>query len=162
MLRGTDIVTRPQGPFIDEVLLDYSDRHRRRVLLCGVGGIEFLLDLADVPDLREGDGITLTSGGMVRVTAADEPLMEVPCADAMLLARIAWHIGNRHLAVEIADGMLRLRADHVIAEMIERLGGALRYLSAPFNPEGGAYGKPAKAPPPGARNDIHVHGHNHG
>src|SRR5258708_2196891 len=114
MLRGTDIVTRPQGPFIDDVLLDYSDRHRRRVLLCGVRGIEFLLDLADVPDLRDGDGITLTSGGMVRVTAADEPLMEVPCADAMLLARIAWHIGNRHLAVEIADGMLRLRADHVI------------------------------------------------
>jgi urease accessory protein len=66
------------------------------------------------------------------------------------------------LAVEIGDGMLRLRADHVIAEMIERLGGDLRYLSAPFNPEGGAYGKPAKAPPTVARNDIHVHGHNHG
>ena len=162
MLRGTEIVTRPEGPFIDKVMLDYSDRHRRRILLRGVGGIEFLLDLADVPNLREGDGITLSSGGMVRVTAADEPLMEVRCADAMLLARIAWHIGNRHLAVEIADGMLRLRADHVIAEMIERLGGDLRYLSAPFNPEGGAYGKSAKVPPPGAQNDTHVHGHNYG
>jgi urease accessory protein len=157
MLRGTEIVTRPEGPFIDEVILDYSDRHRRRILLCGVGGIEFLLDLPDVPDLREGDGIVLSSGETVRVRAADEPLMEVRGADAMHLARIAWHVGNRHLAAEIADGMLRLRSDRVIADMIEGLGGEVRYLDAPFNPEGGAYGKAAIAPPPDPRHHIHHH-----
>ncbi len=140
MLRGTEIVRQwPPAAVIDQVVLDHEDRHRRRILLHGLQGTEFLLDLADVPDMRDGDGILLSTGKIILVNAADEPLMEVRCADPLMLARIAWHIGNRHLAAEIAPGRIRLRADHVIAGMIGGLGGAVRYLSAPFNPEGGAY-----------------------
>jgi len=89
----------------------------------------------------------------VLVRAAPEPLMEIHAHDALHMARIAWHIGNRHLAAEIGDGFLRIRADHVIAAMIEGLGGHVHALKAPFNPEGGAYG--------GGRVLSH-HGHSHG
>jgi urease accessory protein len=125
--------------------------------LCGAAGVEFLLDLAEVPDLRAGDGIKLSSGETVRVRAADEPLMEIRCADPAQLARIAWHVGNRHLPAEIAGRMLRLRADHVIGAMIEGLGGDVRYMNGPFNPEGGAYGSRATAP-----SHAHSHDHDHG
>jgi len=139
MLRGIEIVRTALGPFIDEVVLDYSGRHRRRLALCGEAGTEFLLDLAEAAELRDGDAIVLSSGELIRVRAAEEPLMEVACTDTTQLARISWHVGNRHLAAEIGDCRLRLRADHVIAAMIEGLGGAVRYVAAPFNPEGGAY-----------------------
>jgi urease accessory protein len=151
MLRATGIVKDAPGPFIDEVVLDFEDRHRRRIVLSGLSGMEFLLDLAAVPDLRDGAGIVLSSGETVRVRAAAESLMEVCCAEPMQLARIAWHIGNRHLPAEITNASLRLRADHVIAGMIEGLGGQVRYLDAPFNPEGGAYGDQAM-----------THAHDHG
>jgi urease accessory protein len=157
MLRGIDIVKDARGPFIDAVFLDYEDRHRRRIVLRGTSGMEFLLDLTTVPDMREGDGIVLSSGEIVQVRAADECLMEVRCSDLVQLARIAWHIGNRHLPAEIAKGSLRLRADHVIADMIEGLGGTVRYLDAPFNPEGGAYDSRTLAP---AHSEFH--GHHHG
>jgi len=140
MLRGTEIVRQwPPAAVIDQVVLDHEGRHRRRILLHGLKGTEFLLDLADVPDMRDGDGILLSTGKIVLVNAADEPLMEVRSADPLKLARIAWHVGNRHLAAEIAPGLIRLRADYVIAGMIASLGGKVRYLNAPFNPEGGAY-----------------------
>jgi urease accessory protein len=161
MLRGIETVRGSLGPFIDEVVLDYANRHRRRLVLCGRDGIEFLLDLAEVAELRDGDAIVLSSRELVRVRAAEEPLMEVRCADAAQLARISWHLGNRHLAAEIGDGVLRLRADHVIAAMIEGLGGAVRYLSAPFNPEGGAYGGRALASSHDAANHALSNGHRH-
>jgi urease accessory protein len=162
MLRGIETVRGSVGPFIDEVVLDYANRHRRRLVLCGGAGVEFLLDLAEVAELRDGDAIVLSSRELVRVRAAEEPLMEVRCADATQLARISWHVGNRHLAAEIGDGLLRLRADHVIAAMVEGLGGAVRYLAAPFNPEGGAYGGRAMASPHDGANHAHSNGHRHG
>ena len=140
MLRGTEIVRQwKPASLIDQVVLDHDERHRRRIVLHGLHGTEFLLDLADVPDMRDGDGILLSNGDVVLVNAADEKLMEVRSADPLLLARIAWHIGNRHLTAEIMPGRIRLRADPVIASMLTRLGGTVRHLSAPFNPEGGAY-----------------------
>jgi urease accessory protein len=140
MLRGTEIIRQWRSAAqVDQVVLDHDERHRRRIVLHGLHGTEFLLDLAEVPDMRDGDGILLSNGDVVLVNAADEPVMEVRSSDPVLLARIAWHVGNRHLAVEIMPGRIRLRVDPVIASMLTRLGGAVRYLSAPFNPEGGAY-----------------------
>lgn len=140
MLRALSIAKAAAGPFLDTVTLDYEDRHRRRIVLKGEAGHEFLLDLGEVPDLRDGDGIVLSNGQTILVRAAPEPLMEIHAHDAIHLARIAWHIGNRHLAAEISGHSLRIRADHVIAAMVEGLGGHVHPLSAPFNPEGGAYG----------------------
>jgi urease accessory protein len=158
MFRGIGIVKDCLGPFIDEVILDYANRHRRRLVLSASGGTEFLLDLAEAAELHDGDAIVLSSSELVRVRAADEPLMEVRCADAAQLARISWHVGNRHLAAEINDCALRLRADHVIAAMIEGLGGAVRYLAAPFHPEGGAYGvRPSQV----GANHVHANGYDH-
>ena len=140
MLRGTQIIRQwRSAALVDQVVLDHDERHRRRIVLHGLHGTEFLLDLPEAPDMRDGDGILLSNGDVVLVNAADEKLMEVRSADPILLARIAWHIGNRHLAAEIIPGRIRLRVDPVIASMLTRLGGTVRYLSAPFNPEGGAY-----------------------
>lgn len=156
MLRAVSIAKAAAGPFLDVVLLDYEDRHRRRIVLTGEGGQEFLLDLGEVPDLRDGDGIVLSNGETVLVKAAPEPLMEIHAHDAIHLTRIAWHIGNRHLAAEITGHSLRIRADHVIAAMVEGLGGHVHPLNAPFNPEGGAYGAGR------VMGHSHGHGHDHG
>ena len=134
MLRGTEIVRQwPPAAVIDQVVLDHEGRHRRRILLHGLKGTEFLLDLADVPDMRDGDGILLSTGKIVLVNAADEPLMEVRSADPLKLARIAWHVGNRHLAAEIAPGLIRLRADYAGAIA----AGAERYRES--NAQGRAF-----------------------
>ena len=81
----------------------------------------------------------LEDGGLIEVVAAPEPLIEIMGADPLHLVRLAWHLGNRHLAVQIAGERLRVRADHVIAEMVTGLGGKIIDLQAPFDPEIGAY-----------------------
>ena len=153
MLRATEIVlaglwgARPT----DVVRLDYDRRTRRRFALKGSGGLEFLLDLARAPVLRAGDGIKLEDGRIVAVEAAPERLLEIACNDERALARIAWHLGNRHLATEIGDRVLHIREDHVIADMARGLGAEVRLVERAFNPEGGAYGQGA----------VHGHGHGH-
>jgi urease accessory protein len=156
MHTATAIAKQPQGPFIDEVVLDYDHRHRRRIVLKGEGGHQFLLDLGEVPDLRDGDGIVLDNGQIVLVRAAPEALLEIHAHGAIHMARLAWHIGNRHLAAEIGEHSIRIRADHVIAQMVEGLGGHVHAIEAPFNPEGGAYGGPAPA-----QEHAHIDGHSH-
>lgn len=128
----------PEGEAVDEVVLDFDHRHRRRILLKTVRGGEVLLDLPQAARLAEGDGLLLAEGGWIRVRAADEPLLEVT-APPLALMRIAWHLGNRHVPVEITADRLRFRHDHVLAEMIGGLGGTLRAVAAPFTPEAGAY-----------------------
>ena len=116
--------------------LDYDRRTRRRIALTGAGGLAFLLDLAKAPVLRAGDGIRLEDGRIVAVEAASERLLEIACRDARLLARIAWHLGNRHLATEIAARVIHIRDDHVIADMIRGLGAEARVVPAPVQPGG--------------------------
>ena len=86
--------------------------------------------------------------------------MEVRAGDAAQLARIAWHLGNRHLPAEIGDGVIRIRPDHVIEAMLVRLGAQVVHVDAPFQPEGGAY---AGERPQGHQHHSHDHhhGHNH-
>lgn len=154
MLRATKIVPAGiwHGTPADVVRLDYDRRTRRRMTLVGSGGLSFLLDLTKAPVLRSGDGIRLEDGRIVRVEAAPERLLEITCRDERALARIAWHLGNRHLATEIGDRVIHIRDDHVIAEMVAGLGAAVRTVERPFNPEGGAYGHGA----------VHGHSHSHG
>jgi urease accessory protein len=124
---------------VDAVTLAYLDRHRRRIRLVSDSGAAFLLDLPRARHLADGDGLELDSGGYVRVHAAPEPVLEIEAADRASLLRIAWHLGNRHLPLQVAGERLRIRQDHVIAKMISGLGGRIIRVKAPFDPEFGAY-----------------------
>src|SRR5271154_3434620 len=142
MRRAITVHTR--GPWPDEaagdtVTLPFLDRHRRRIRLVADSGAPFLLDLARAQRLAEGDGLELDTGSYIRVRSAAEPVIEIAADGPSELLRIAWHIGNRHLPVQALEGRLRIRDDHVIAAMVEGLGGHLTRLDAPFDPEIGAY-----------------------
>jgi len=125
----------------DRVVLDAEDRHRRRIVLAGEAGTKFLLDLPQPAVLRDGDGLVLDDGAIIRVVGLAEPLLELGCRTPQDLVRIAWHLGNRHTAVQIIGGKLRIRRDHVIEELVVRLGATVTEVSAPFDPEtGGGHG----------------------
>jgi urease accessory protein len=124
---------------IDRVLIDYDRRHRRRILLRTEAGRDVLIDLPQATRLREGDGLLLVEGGIVRVCARPEKLLEIHAHDDGDLVRIAWHLGNRHLPVQLMGERIRIRADHVIEAMVIGLGGHVDTIEAPFDPEAGAY-----------------------
>ena len=145
------------GEPADTIVLDYDERHRRRIVMTGVGGLAFLLDLPEAVMLRGGDALALEDGRLVEVVAAPEPLAEIRCADAAAMVRVAWHLGNRHLPTELLKKSLRIRRDHVIEDMARRLGASVVEIDAPFNPEGGAYVEGA----PVHGHDQHDHGHAH-
>jgi urease accessory protein len=125
---------------IDSVVLDADERHRRRIALTGEGGTAFLLDLPHATALKDGDGLVLEDGAIVRVAGKAEPLVEIAAASPQELARLAWHIGNRHTDVQVVGDRLRIRRDHVLEDMLRGLGARLTPIEAPFDPEHGAYG----------------------
>jgi urease accessory protein len=126
------------GRFVDRVILAADDRHRRRLVMTGEAGTRFLLDLPQAAMLRDGDGLVLDDGSIVRVVGKPEALVEItaPAADRL---RIAWHIGNRHIEMQVVGDKLRIRRDHVIEAMLAGLGAQLTPIEAPFDPEPGAY-----------------------
>jgi len=141
MIRATTVLLAGvwQPPAVDTVILDHDHRHRRRLAMRGEGGLDFLLDLAEATTLRNGDGLVLEGGRIVAVKAAPEPLAEITATDADHLVRIAWHLGNRHLPTQLAGTRLLIRRDHVIEDMLTKLGATIAHVEAPFDPEGGAY-----------------------
>ena len=161
MLRADKVIPAGHwsGAPADTVVLDFDERYRRRLVMTGVGGLEFLLDLGEAAMLRGGDGLRLEDGSIVEVVAAPEPLAEIRAADALALTRVAWHLGNRHLPTELLPKALRIRRDPVIEAMAEGLGARVIALEAPFNPEGGAY---AKAEGGAAERHDHDHAHTQG
>ncbi len=164
MLRADKVIPAGQwsGAPADTVVLDFDERYRRRLVMTGVGGLEFLLDLAEAAMLRGGDGLRLEDGRIVEVVAAPEPLAEIRAADALALTRVAWHLGNRHLPTELLPKALRIRREPVIEARAEGLAARVIPLEAPFNPEGGAYVKAeASAAPPHGHDHHHDHGHAH-
>ncbi len=155
MIRATEVL--PRGKWVqsqlttDTVALDYDERHRRRLAMKGKRGFEFLLDLAHAVPLRDGDGLVLEDGRIVLVNAKNEELAEITAPDGAGLARVAWHLGNRHMPTQLLPGRLRIRRDHVIEDMLVRLGATVTPVTAPFDPEIGAYA-----------HDHHGHDHAHG
>jgi urease accessory protein len=153
----------------DTVVLDFDDRHRRRMAMTGTRGLAFLLDLENAVALRGGDALVLDDGRLVEVVAAPEPLIEIRGSDPQHLVRVAWHLGNRHLPTQITARGLRIRRDHVIEAMVKGLGARVIEIEAPFDPEGGAYAggghahAPDSAPQPHTGHDhaSHDHGHHH-
>jgi urease accessory protein len=160
--------TRVQGqhrwsePPADTVVLDFDDRHRRRMAMTGTRGLEFLLDLESAVALRGGDALVLDDGRLIEVVAAPEPLTEIRCNDPQHLIRVAWHLGNRHLPTQIMAKGLRIRRDHVIEAMVRGLGARVIEIEAPFDPEGGAYAEAFHAHAEAhAHADGEAHSHAH-
>jgi urease accessory protein len=145
-------------PPADTVVLDFDDRHRRRMAMTGTRGLEFLLDLENAVALRGGDALVLEDGRLVEVVAAAEPLIEIRGTDPHHLVRVAWHLGNRHLPTQIMAKGLRIRRDHVIEAMVKGLGARVIEIEAPFDPEGGAYAGGGHAH---AESEAHATGHAH-
>ncbi len=119
------------------VSLTYDERFLRRKVLTSAQGEEFLVDLPQTTSLDHGDGLVLNDGRVIEVRAAIEPLLEVRGAH---LVRLAWHVGNRHTPCQIETDHLLIKRDHVLKDMLTRLGADLREVDAVFTPEGGAYG----------------------
>jgi urease accessory protein len=146
----------------DTVVLDFDDRHRRRMAMTGTRGLEFLLDLENAVALRGGDALVLEDGRLIEVVAAPEPLIEIRGTDPGHLVRLAWHLGNRHLPTQIMAKGLRIRSDHVIEEMVKGLGAKVIEIEAPFDPEGGAYAAAHESAGHGHHDHAHHdHGHSH-
>jgi urease accessory protein len=119
----------------DRVTLDAGDRNRRRIVLTGEKGTQFLLDEAKPVSLHDGDGLVLDDGSIVLVAGLAEPLIEISAGSALDTVRLAWHLGNRHTDVQIAGDKIRIRRDHVLEDMLRGLGAKLSSLDAPFDPE---------------------------
>lgn len=160
MIRATAV--RPAGSWnetaADTVVLEFDDRHRRRTVMTGVHGLAFLLDLPDALMLRGGDALVLEDDRLVEVVSAPEPLVEIRGRQPGDLVRLAWHIGNRHLPAQVLPNAIRIRQDHVIEDMLGKLGAKLATIEAPFDPEGGAYAGGGQDHAAG-RHDKHGHEH---
>ncbi|TGD42938.1 urease accessory protein UreE [Pseudotabrizicola sediminis] len=147
----------------DEVVLSYDERLIRRKRLVTARGDGFLVDLPEVTNLDAVWGFELEDGRTVRVTAAQEAVLEITGPD---LARYAWHIGNRHTPCQVEPARLVIRADHVLEAMLRQLGAGVQALSAPFTPEVGAYGmgRPMGHDhgPEGGHSHASAHSHSHG
>ena len=141
MLRATSVIPSAGAGKTpeDTITLDHRARCRRRVLLTTDSGRELMVDLAQAPQLADGDLLGLANGGSVLVRAAPEDLLEIQASNAVALARIAWHLGNRHTPAEVTGEAIYIEADHVLEEMLVGLGARVRRLSRPFEPESGAY-----------------------
>lgn len=138
----------------DRVVLDAGDRNRRRIVLTGEKGTQFMLDFPAPVSLRDGDGLVLDDGSIVAVAGAPERLLEVAGPNAFETVRLAWHLGNRHTDVQIVGDKIRIRYDHVLEEMLRGLGAKVAALDAPFDPE--------PASPHGHHGHEHGHhGHDH-
>jgi urease accessory protein len=119
------------------VTLSYDERFLRRKRLVTDGGEPVMVDLAQTTNLEPGDALKTDDGRLVEVRAADEPVVRVTGPN---LARLAWHIGNRHTPCEVQESWLVIRQDHVLEGMLAGLGASLTRVIGPFRPEGGAYG----------------------
>lgn len=144
-----------------EITLTREERYRRRVAWTTDSGEAFLLDLAEATYLADGDGLVLDDGRVIVVRAAVEALLQITARDAPTLARIAWHIGNRHTPAQITPEAIYIQPDHVLTEMVRGLGGEVSDVMQPFEPEGGAYGGHGSLQHGHHHHGGHAHEHPH-
>ena len=154
MLRVVRVVSSAQSDsarHIDSVMLAPDQRRLQSAHLTGVNGTLIGLMLPEPVMLRMGDAFELDDGSFVDIVIEPEPLIEVRGNDLTHLARLAWHLGDRHVPVQVLTNRLRLRRDDALEAMLAALGARLTPIEAPFDPEGGAY----------ATHAAHNHGHHH-
>jgi urease accessory protein len=142
----------PQGKVADTLILPFAQRQAaQKGFLFGTGGACIELDLPEPVRLCTDDALLLDSGDLVEVVAEPEALIEARINDLPALARLAWHLGGRHVPVQVLERRLRLRADPAIEEWLTALGVRVTAIEAPFEPEGDAY----------EAGHGHHHGHSH-
>jgi urease accessory protein len=140
MRRFEKVLARSDEASLPNLTLPYDLRRKTRQLVRLDDGEEIGLLLAPGTVLKDGDILESTEGDRVRVAAAAEPILFVTASDSEKLARAAYHLGNRHIPVEIGTGFLRLEADPVLMEMLKRIDVSVEERKEAFNPESGAYG----------------------
>src|ERR1700720_2460637 len=141
MPRAIRVSTAPpgEGRIIDTVILTPEQRRVPRGAVMGVKGTRCTFDLAQPVALRAGDLLVLDDGNLIEVVAEPEPLIEARAKDLTALARLAWHLGDRHVPVQLFPNRLRVRRDAAVEALLARLGAKTVAIEAPFDPEGGAY-----------------------
>lgn len=163
MQRAISVITaseRDGRPGSDTVILDYAQRSAGNGTVTSLKGVTIDLDLHGAPRLRTDDLLVLDNGKLVEVVAAPEPLIEARAADLAALARIAWHLGDRHIAAELLANRIRVRRDAAVEKLLNSLGARVATIDAPFEPEGGAYAPQTKSD--NHHGHDHDHGHHHG
>jgi urease accessory protein len=141
----------------DRLTLDYEARFLRRRTLTTDAGESLLIDLPETVSIDDGDALETVDGRRIAVRAAPEPLLQV-LALPHELPRLAWHIGNRHKPAQIEPHRILIQRDHVLADMLTRLGATVKEVVEPFRPEGGAYGHGRTL---GHDHAPHDHAHDH-
>ena len=138
---------------IDCIILKAGQRRVQTAHLTGVNGTPIGVMLPEPVLLRNGDALELDDGSTVEVVIEPEPLIEIRGNDLMHLARLAWHLGDRHVPAQVLNNRLRIRRDPALEALLQNLGARLAVIEAPFDPEGGAYAT--------HRHDDHQHEHGH-
>jgi len=144
---------------LDTLVLPYELRTRGRLRATTETGLDVGLFLDRGPVLRDGDLLQARTGEIIRIRAAEEPVVTARVEAGLPLARLCYHLGNRHVTLAIGEdsqgGFVRFPPDHVLEELAERLGATLTHHSARFDPEPGAYAQ-------GGHSHGHSHHHSHG
>ena len=152
---------RHDRPVADTVILDYAQRSAPQAAVTGVKGTAFTIDLHAPARLRTDDLLELEDGRLIEVVAAPEPLVEARAADVAALARLAWHLGDRHVPIQALERRLRLRRDPAVEALLASLGAKIVTIDAPFEPEGGAYAAAGHHPHHHDHDRHHGHDHAH-
>lgn len=138
---------------VDTLILKSEQRRVQTGHFTGVNGTAIGIMLPEPVALRNGDALELDDGSIVDVVIEPEPLVEIRGNDLTHLARLAWHLGDRHVPVQILANRLRMRPEAALESMLKALGARIAAIEAPFDPEGGAYAAHAHA------HDHHDHSH---
>jgi urease accessory protein len=161
LIRAADIMADPgrKLPF-DLAVLTHDERHMRRKVIELVHGDRVLVDFPQAVTFEHQDILVLDDGRHAEIISAEEELYDIRGRDAVHLAELAWHIGNRHLAAAIEPARILILRDHVIKAMLEGLGATVTDTLESFSPLRGAYsGHAAQAHDHGHHGHQHDHGH---
>jgi len=156
MRRVVRVVKSEGARHIDSVILAPDQRRLQTARLTGVNGTPIGMMLPEPVLLRMGDALELDDGSTVEVVVEPEALTEIRGQDLTHLARLAWHLGDRHVPIQVLANRIRMRRDAALEAMLAALGARLTAIEAPFDPEGGAYAAHA-----GHGRDHHHHDHAH-
>ena len=162
MLQLTEKLDHCHQAPLDELHLPFELRKRGRLRATTLSGREVGLFLNRGQVLITGDMLKATTGELIRVVSAPETVVTVPCSNDLVFARVCYHLGNRHVPLQIGAGWLRLQPDHVLEAMIQRFGLHPIREEAPFEPENGAYSEHASTGHAHSRMPPHTHSFEHG